>query len=81
MKRTASTIILYTRNISYSLLIYCYQIKVYGEPLLSEMWNLVDCIRGDGEPLVTIEDGINALKLVEAARKGIETGKVIELEV
>ncbi len=57
------------------------QIKVYGEPLLSEMWNLVDCIRGDGEPLVTIDDGINALKLVEAARKGIETGKVIELEV
>jgi len=57
------------------------QIKVYGEPLLSEMWNLVDCIRGDGKPLVTIDDGINALKLVEAARKGIRTGKVIELEV
>jgi predicted dehydrogenase len=56
------------------------QIKVYGEPLLSEMWNLVDCIRGDGEPLVAIDDGINALKLVEAARKGIRTGKVIELE-
>ena len=57
------------------------QIKVYGEPLLSEMWNLVDCIRGTGEPLVTIDDGINALKLVEAARKGIRTGKVIELEI
>ncbi|MHA1976992.1 MAG: Gfo/Idh/MocA family protein [Candidatus Hodarchaeales archaeon] len=57
------------------------QIKVYGEPLLSEMWNLVDCIRGDGEPLVTIDDGINALKLVEAARKSIKTGKVIDLEV
>jgi len=57
------------------------QIKVYGEPLLTEMWNLVDCIRGDAEPLVTVEDGINALKLVEAARKSIETGKVIELRV
>ncbi|PWI46978.1 hypothetical protein CEE45_14145 [Candidatus Heimdallarchaeota archaeon B3_Heim] len=57
------------------------QIKVYGEPLLSELWNLVDCIRGDGEPLVTIDDGINALKLVEATRKSIETGKVIELDV
>ncbi|MHA1206062.1 MAG: Gfo/Idh/MocA family protein [Candidatus Hodarchaeales archaeon] len=57
------------------------QIKVYGEPLLTEMWNLVDCIRGDAEPLVTVEDGINALKLVEAARKSIETGKVIELRI
>ncbi len=57
------------------------QIKVYGEPLLSEMWNLVDCIRSDGKPLVTINDGINALKLVEAARKGIKTGEVVELEV
>ncbi len=57
------------------------QIKVYGEPLLTEMWNLVDCIRGDAEPLVTVEDGINALRLVEAARKSIETGKVIELRV
>ena len=57
------------------------QIKVYGEPLLTEMWNLVDCIRGVAEPLVTVEDGINSLKLVEAARKSIETGKVIELEV
>ncbi|MHA2054691.1 MAG: Gfo/Idh/MocA family protein [Candidatus Hodarchaeales archaeon] len=57
------------------------QVKVYGEPLLSEMWNLVDCIRGVAEPLVTIDDGINALRLVEAARKSIKTGKVVELEI
>lgn len=57
------------------------QIKVYGEPLLSEMWNLVDCIRGVAEPLVTVNDGINALKIVEAARESIETGKVIDLEI
>lgn len=57
------------------------QIKVYGEPLLTEMWNLVDCIRGDAEPLVTVEDGINAMKIVEAARKSIETGKVIDLQI
>ncbi|MHA1542217.1 MAG: Gfo/Idh/MocA family protein, partial [Candidatus Hodarchaeales archaeon] len=57
------------------------QIKVYGEPLLAEMWNLVDCIRGVAEPLVTVEDGIKALKLVEAARKSIETGKVIDLDI
>jgi UDP-N-acetylglucosamine 3-dehydrogenase len=57
------------------------QIKVYGEPLLTEIWNLVDCIRGVAEPLVTVNDGINALKIVEAARKSIETGKVVELQV
>jgi UDP-N-acetylglucosamine 3-dehydrogenase len=57
------------------------QVKVYGEPLLSEMWNLVDCIRGVAEPMVTIDDGINALKLVEAARKSIETGETVQLEV
>lgn len=57
------------------------QVKVYGEPLLSELWNLVDCIRGVAEPLVTINDGINALKLVEAARKSIETGKVVEFKI
>ena len=57
------------------------QVKVYGEPLLSEMWNLVDCIRGVAEPLVTINDGINALKLVEAARKSIETGETVQLQV
>lgn len=57
------------------------QVKVYGEPLLSEMWNMVDCIRGVAEPLVTIDDGINALKLVEAARKSIETGEVVQLQI
>jgi predicted dehydrogenase len=57
------------------------QIKVYGEPLLAEIWNLVDCIRRVAEPLVTVEDGIKALKLVEAARKSIETGKVIDLDI
>ncbi len=56
-------------------------VKVYGEPLLSEMWNLVDCIKGVTEPLVSIDDGINALRLVEAARKSIETGEVVELEI
>jgi predicted dehydrogenase len=54
---------------------------VYGEPLLAEMWNLVDCIRRVAEPLVTVEDGIKALKLVEAARKSIEIGKVIDLNI
>lgn len=57
------------------------QIKVYGEPLLQEMWNLVDCIRGRATPIVSIDDGINVLKVVEAARKSIETGSVVRLNI
>ncbi len=57
------------------------QVKVYGEPLLLEMWNLMDCLHGKANPLVSIDDGINALKLVEAARKSIGTGKAILLEI
>ena len=32
------------------------QIKVYGEPLLHEIWNFVDCIRGKAKPIVSIDD-------------------------
>jgi len=55
------------------------QIKVYGEPLLHEIWNFVDCIRGKANPLVSIKDGINVLKIVEAARKSIKQESVIQL--
>lgn len=51
------------------------QIKIYGEPLLHEIWNLVDCIKGEAIPQVTIDDGIGALKIVEAARKSVNTGE------
>lgn len=57
------------------------QIKVYGEPLLHEIWNLIDCIQNKGSPIVSITDGINALKLVEAARKSINSKKVIHFRV
>jgi UDP-N-acetylglucosamine 3-dehydrogenase len=57
------------------------QIKVYGEPLLQEIWNFVDCIRGRAKPLVSLEDGINVLKIVEAARKSIEKENVIHLQI
>ncbi|MFX0149917.1 MAG: Gfo/Idh/MocA family protein [Candidatus Hodarchaeota archaeon] len=56
------------------------QIKVYGEPLLHEIWNFIDCIRGKAEPMVTTIDGIKVLKLVEAARKSIETGEIVYLQ-
>ena len=57
------------------------QVKVYGEPLLLEMWNLIDCIRGDSNPQVTLDDGINALRLVEAARESINKGEVVRLKL
>ncbi|MFX1285978.1 MAG: Gfo/Idh/MocA family protein [Promethearchaeota archaeon] len=57
------------------------QIKVYGEPLLHEMWNFVDCIREKADPIVSIDDGINVLKIVEAARKSIEKDSVLHLQI
>jgi len=57
------------------------QIKVYGEPLLSEIFNFIDCIKGVDSPKVSIDDGINAIKLVEATRDSIRSKKVINIEV
>ena len=57
------------------------QIKVYGEPLLHEIWNFVDCIRGKAIPLVSIDDGIDVLKIVEAARKSIENRAVVNIQI
>ncbi len=53
------------------------QIKIYGEPLLHEIWNLIDCIKGDSTPLVSLDDGICALKVVDAARRSIKIGKSV----
>ena len=57
------------------------QVKVYGEPLLLEMWNFVDCISRKSVPLVTVDDGINVLRIVEAARKSIKTASVVKLQI
>lgn len=57
------------------------QIKVYGEPLLHEILHFIDCIRNKTKPLVSIDDGMKALNLVEAARRSVKTGNVIHLEI
>ncbi|MFW9856178.1 MAG: Gfo/Idh/MocA family protein [Candidatus Thorarchaeota archaeon] len=57
------------------------QVKVYGEPLLLEIWNLIDCVRAKTSPLVTLDDGINALKLVEAARTSIRTRQLVQVQI
>ena len=57
------------------------QIKVYGEPLLHEILNLVDCINRNGEPMVSIDDAIKSLKIVEAARMSILTADSASIEI
>ncbi|MHA2363861.1 MAG: Gfo/Idh/MocA family protein [Candidatus Hodarchaeales archaeon] len=52
------------------------QIKVYGEPLLEEIWQFLDTMNGVA-PVVSIEDGIKSLKIVESARLSSETNKQI----
>lgn len=53
-------------------------IKVYGEPLLEEIWQFLDTMSGT-TPLVGIEDGIRGLKMVEAAREAAKSGSEVEL--
>lgn len=53
-------------------------IKVYGEPLLEEIWQFLDTMSG-ASPLVSIQDGIRGLKMVEAAREAAKTGCEVEL--
>lgn len=48
-----------------------------GEPLMIELRHFVDCVENDKEPLVTGEDGLNALKLALLTKKSAETGKII----
>ena len=57
------------------------QIKIYGEPLFSEMFNIIDCVLGKTEPLVTIDDGIKALTVVEAVKASTKSGNIVEIQV
>ncbi|MHA2247512.1 MAG: Gfo/Idh/MocA family oxidoreductase, partial [Candidatus Hodarchaeales archaeon] len=57
------------------------QMKVYGEPLLHELWNFVECIKGESDPLVSVDDGINVLKLVEAARESIQSRRSVKINL
>lgn len=50
-------------------------IKVYGEPLLEEIWKFIDTIQTESTPLVSIEDGIKGLRMIEEARKASKDGK------
>ncbi len=56
-------------------------IKVYGEPLLELHMNLLNSLRGKETPKVTIDDGVRAIKLVEATRESLKTKKPVEIDV
>lgn len=56
------------------------RIKVYGEPLLEEIWNFIDTIEGK-PPLVDIQSGIKAISFVEVVRKAEESKKILQYEI
>jgi UDP-N-acetylglucosamine 3-dehydrogenase len=49
---------------------------VKQEPLMKELMHFINCVRGNETPLVTGEDGIQALKLALAAVESYRTGEV-----
>jgi predicted dehydrogenase len=56
-------------------------IKVYGEPVLQVITDFLHCIETGSSPKVGLEDGILALKVVEAARKSAVSGKIVDIEI
>ncbi len=56
-------------------------IKVYGEPLLELHMNLLNSIRGKEKPKVTIDDGVRAIKIVEATRASLKSKKPVEISI
>jgi len=45
----------------------------------AELRHFLACIRGEEKPLVTGEDGLRAVQIVEAARKASDTGRVVNI--
>jgi UDP-N-acetylglucosamine 3-dehydrogenase len=56
-------------------------IKVYGEPVRDVINDFLRCIETNSDPLVGVDDGVLTLKIVEAARKSANSGKVIDIKV
>lgn len=56
-------------------------IKVYGEPVREVINDLVKVIETGSEPIVGLEDGVAAMRVVEAARESAKTGKVVDIDI
>jgi UDP-N-acetylglucosamine 3-dehydrogenase len=56
-------------------------IKVYGEPLQEEILNLKGIIRDNDLPIVSMDHGLNAMKIVEACEESLKTGSAVKIEL
>ncbi|MBD3405930.1 MAG: hypothetical protein GF411_07355 [Candidatus Lokiarchaeota archaeon] len=56
-------------------------IKVYGEPVREALTDFIDCLRTGKNPKVTLDDGIAALQVVEAARRSAQVGKAVDISI
>jgi predicted dehydrogenase len=58
--------------------IFCHQGR-RDDSYLEEWRNFVECISGQAAPLVTGEDGLRVLQIIEAARKASISGAQMEV--
>jgi predicted dehydrogenase len=56
-------------------------IKVYGEPVQEVIYDFLKCMETKAAPKVGLEDGVAALRIVEAARASAKSGKVVDVSV
>lgn len=50
-----------------------------NQMFLDEMHHFLACVRGEQSPLVPVRDGAQSLRMALAARKSMETGRMVEL--
>ncbi len=56
-------------------------IKVYGEPVREVLMDFIRMLETGSQPKVGLEDGINTLRIIEAARESARTGKVVNISI
>jgi predicted dehydrogenase len=50
-----------------------------GEPLLLEIQDFINSIENRGRPMVSVMDGILALRVAQAAQESLSTGEVVSI--
>jgi predicted dehydrogenase len=51
-----------------------------NELFVNEINHFFDCVANRQQPVVTVEDGANSLRIALAIKESMETGKIISLE-